>query len=47
MAGIRTPQQITIEGSKRWAVAQKVSEADRKAKFPSLEEVMPEVYRCV
>lgn len=25
--GIRTPQQITIEGSKRWAVAQKVSEA--------------------
>ena len=45
VAGIRTPQQITIEGSKRWAVAQKVSEADRKAKFPSLEEVMPEVYK--
>ena len=45
VAGIRTPQQITIEGSKRWAVAQKVSEEDRKAKFPSLEEVMPEVYK--
>ncbi len=45
VAGIRTPQQITIEGSKRWAVAQKVSEEERKAKYPSLEEVMPEVYK--
>ncbi|MEG0499290.1 MAG: PEP/pyruvate-binding domain-containing protein, partial [Alistipes sp.] len=45
VAGIRTPQQITIEGSKRWAIAQNVSEADRKAKFPSLEEVMPIVYK--
>ncbi len=45
VAGIRTPQQITIEGSKRWAVAQKVSEEERKAKFPSLEEVMPAVYK--
>ncbi|MFI3330401.1 MAG: pyruvate, phosphate dikinase [Rikenellaceae bacterium] len=44
VAGIRTPQQITKEGSMRWAVAQSVSEADRAAKFPSLEEVMPEVY---
>ncbi|MEG1983468.1 MAG: pyruvate, phosphate dikinase [Alistipes sp.] len=44
VAGIRTPQQITIEGSKRWAQAQNVTEADRKAKFPSLEEVMPTVY---
>ena len=41
VAGIRTPQQITIEGSKRWAVQQGISEADRAAKFPSLEEVMP------
>ena len=45
VAGIRTPQQLTIEGSKRWAVAQKVSEEDRRTKFPSLEEVMPEVYK--
>ena len=44
VAGIRTPQQITIEGSKRWAAAQNISEEDRKAKYPSLEEVMPEVY---
>ena len=45
VAGIRTPQQITIEGSKRWAKAQNISEEDRKNKYPSLEEVMPEVYK--
>ncbi len=45
VAGVRTPQQITIEGSRRWAVAQNVSEADRKSKYPSLEEVMPTVYK--
>ncbi|MEG1611622.1 MAG: pyruvate, phosphate dikinase, partial [Alistipes sp.] len=45
VAGIRTPQQITIEGSKRWAIAQNVSETDRKSKYPSLEEVMPVVYK--
>ncbi len=41
VAGIRTPQQITIEGSKRWAAQQGITEADRAAKFPSLEEVLP------
>ena len=45
VAGIRTPQQITIEGSRRWAKAQNVSEAERRSKYPSLEEVMPEVYK--
>ncbi len=45
VAGIRTPQQITVEGSRRWAVLQNIDEAERKAKFPSLEEVMPEVYK--
>ncbi|MBE6196330.1 MAG: pyruvate, phosphate dikinase [Rikenellaceae bacterium] len=44
VAGIRTPQQITIEGSKRWAKAQNISEEERKEKYPSLEEVMPTVY---
>ncbi len=44
VAGIRTPQQITIEGSKRWAAAQNISEEERVTKYPSLEEVMPEVY---
>ena len=45
VAGIRTPQQITLEGSKRWAVAQNISEEDRRTKYPSLEEVMPVVYK--
>ncbi|MDR1563199.1 MAG: pyruvate, phosphate dikinase [Dysgonamonadaceae bacterium] len=42
VAGIRTPQQITLEGSYRWAAQQGIEEAERKAKFPSLEEVMPD-----
>ena len=45
VAGIRTPQQITLEGSKRWAELAGVSEEDRKNKYPSLEEFMPEIYR--
>ena len=45
VAGIRTPQQITIEGSRRWAKAQNISEEDRATKYPSLEEVMPTVYQ--
>ncbi len=45
VAGIRTPQQITAEGSRRWAKAQSVSEEDRAKKYPSLEEVMPVVYK--
>lgn len=42
VAGVRTPQQITIEGSRRWAKLQGVSEEERAAKFPSLEEALPE-----
>ena len=42
VAGIRTPQQITIEGSKRWAQLQGIEEEDRKQNYPSLEETMPE-----
>ena len=37
VAGIRTPQEITLEGSYRWAKLQGISEEERKAKFPSLE----------
>lgn len=44
VAGIRTPQEITLEGSKRWAVLAGVSEEDRAAKFPSLEETMPKIF---
>ena len=44
VAGVRTPQQITLEGSKRWAKLQGISEEERKTKYPSLEEAMPKVY---
>ena len=44
VAGIRTPQQITKEGSQRWAVLAGISEEERAAKFPSLEEAMPAIY---
>ncbi|RLD93622.1 MAG: pyruvate, phosphate dikinase, partial [Bacteroidetes bacterium] len=44
VAGVRTPRQITKEGSLRWAELAKVSEEERAADFPSLEEVMPKVY---
>lgn len=42
VAGVRTPQQITLEGSRRWAKQQGISEEERAAKYPSLEESMPE-----
>jgi pyruvate, orthophosphate dikinase len=45
VAGVRTPQEITLEGSKRWAERNGTPEADRKAKFPSLEEAMPAIYK--
>ena len=44
VAGIRTPQQITLEGSRRWAALQGISEEERKEKYPSMEEAMPEIY---
>ena len=45
VAGIRTPQQITKVGSQRWAVLAGVTEDIRAAKFPSMEEAMPEIYK--
>ena len=45
VAGIRTPQQITIAGSRERAKAAGMSEAERKKISPSLEEVMPKVYK--
>jgi len=44
VAGIRTPQQITKEGSLRWAKQQCVDENIRASKYPSMEEAMPEIY---
>ncbi|MBR1786741.1 MAG: pyruvate, phosphate dikinase, partial [Paludibacteraceae bacterium] len=45
VAGIRTPQQITLEGSRRWAALQGISEEERASKYPSMEEAMPELYK--
>jgi pyruvate,orthophosphate dikinase len=45
VAGIRTPQQITQEGSRRWAKRAGISEEERAAKYPSMEEAMPELYK--
>ena len=44
VAGIRTPQQITKEGSQRWAKQQCIEEEVRASKYPSMEEAMPEIY---
>ncbi len=44
VAGIRTPQQITKIGSQRWAERAGISEAERLAKYPSMEEAMPQMY---
>ena len=45
VAGTRTPQQITLKGSREWAASQKVSEPERKQDYPSLEEAMPKVFK--
>ena len=45
VAGIRTPQQITKVGSQRWAERAGISEEERAAKYPSMEEAMPELYK--
>ena len=45
VAGIRTPQQITLEGSRRWAKLQGISEEERASKYPSMEEAMPTLYQ--
>ncbi len=45
VAGIRTPQQITKIGSQRWAERAGIPEEERIAKYPSMEEAMPEIYK--
>ena len=45
VAGIRTPQQITLEGSRRWAKLQGICEHERAEKYPSMEEAMPALYQ--
>ncbi len=45
VAGTRTPLQITKIGSQRWAKLANISEEDRAANYPSLEEAMPAAYQ--
>ncbi len=44
VAGIRTPQQLSLVGSRRWAELALVSEEERRRNFPSLQELMPDIY---
>jgi pyruvate,orthophosphate dikinase len=45
VAGVRTPQQISRLGSQRWAQLALVNEEERRSQFPSLEELMPDIYQ--
>lgn len=47
VAGTRTPQQITLQGSYDWARQQGITEEERKQRGLSLEEVMPEAYKSL
>ncbi|MBN1389163.1 MAG: pyruvate, phosphate dikinase [Candidatus Thermoplasmatota archaeon] len=45
VAGVRTPYQVTLEGSRRWAQRDQIDEVARERDFPSLEERMPLQYK--
>ena len=45
VAGIRTPQQVSLVGSRRWAELALVGEVERRSSYPSLEELMPQIYQ--
>jgi len=45
VAGIRTPQQVSLVGSQRWAELALVSEEERQLHYPSLQELMPDIYQ--
>src|ERR1700678_1346996 len=45
VAGIRTPLQISLAGGRKWAKFEGISEAERKANFPTLEESFPAVFK--
>lgn len=44
VAGIRTPLQVTLEASRKWAKENGVAEKERKKDYTSLQEYMPEIY---
>jgi len=45
VAGIRTPLQISLAAGRKWAQFEGLSEADRAARFATLEEGFPAVYK--
>jgi len=45
VAGTRTPQEITLKGSREWAKNAGISESERKRNFPSLQEIMPKAFK--
>ncbi|MDY6967048.1 MAG: pyruvate, phosphate dikinase [Spirochaetota bacterium] len=45
VAGIRTPQQITLAGSLEWSKANNIGEEERNSKYISLEEYKNDIYR--
>jgi pyruvate, orthophosphate dikinase len=45
VAGIRTPLQISLKAGRTWAERTGVSEEQRAARFPTLEESFPAVYK--
>jgi len=44
VAGIRTPQRISLADSRAWAEGQGIPEDVRASRYPSMEETMPEMY---
>ena len=47
VAGIRTPRQVTMEGSRKWAADNQTSEEERRSRYPSLEETMPQAFKTL
>jgi pyruvate,orthophosphate dikinase len=45
VAGTRTPLQISLKAGRSWAERNGVSEEDRAARYPTLEENFPDVYK--
>ncbi|HEY6421298.1 MAG TPA: pyruvate, phosphate dikinase [Candidatus Binataceae bacterium] len=45
VAGIRTPRQISLAAGRKWAERSGISEAERRAKYATLEESFPALYR--
>ena len=45
VAGVRTPLQISLAAGKEWAKRNGVSEKDRAARYPTLEESFPKVFK--